>query len=304
MRDSSLHYFLSFLLLILLIAAAGCSGTQTPSDKKIPTGTDQGNTWRIDHAVIIVDNLTASMEKSREAGFNVVSGGENADNFTHNALIPFKDGSYLELFAATDPATPAEMRQLVASGIFDTAMAGLDAMQKRFMCHLAEGSGLRDFAVSSPGLNISEVQRLAERGGFTLEGPIPMSRTRPDGIVVQWEVAVPVFEYSSCVPFLIVDDTPRALRVPDGNMTEHPNGAAGIGSIEIATHDPAEVSLWYDTILSISPESRTVNLTSYVLEGSVITIRKITGDGTEGPVRLLLETDTGGVLAMEDVILG
>jgi hypothetical protein len=80
--------------------------------------------------------------------------------------------------------------------------------------------------LAEEGLNISEEQDLAGRRGFILDGPIPMSQTRPDGTVVRWEVAVPVFECHACVPFLIVDDTPRAFRVPDGNMTKHPNEEA------------------------------------------------------------------------------
>jgi hypothetical protein len=293
MRHVPVYPFLALLLLVSVIAAAGCSGIRSTSTNSTPE-----TAWRIDHAVIVVQNLTASIDAFSGAGFNVVLGGEHADSLTENALIPFRDGSYLELFAPADPALAAEMHHLVASGTFDTAMAGSDAMQKRFMLHLAQGTGLKDFAVSAPGLNLSEEQVLAERGGFVLAGPVPMSRTRPDGVVVRWHVAVPVSRYSTCVPFIIVDDTPRSLRVPDGNLTAHPNGVTGIRSIEVATYDPVVVARWYETVLSASPESTTDNQTTCALNGSVIIIRGIAGNEREGPVGITLDTDAGDVLRL------
>lgn len=295
MRPVPVYSFMALLLLVSVIAAAGCSGTRSTSTNSITA-----TAWRIDHAVIVVQNLSASMDAFSEAGFNVVSGGEHADNLTENALIPFRDGSYLELFAPTDPALADEMHHLVATDTFDSAMAGSDAMQKRFMLHLAEGTGLRDFAVSAPGLNLSEEQVMAQRGGFVIAGPVSMSRTRPDGVVVRWNVAVPVFRYATCVPFLIVDDTPRSLRVPDGNQTAHPNGVTGIRSIEVATSDPVAVSRWYDTVLSTSPESTSGTQTTYALEGSDIIVRGIAGNESEGPVGITLDTDTGDVFSLRN----
>ena len=295
MRLVPVYSFLALLLLVSVIAAAGCSGIRSTSTNSIPA-----TAWRIDHAVIVVQNLSASMDAFSEAGFTVVPGGEHEDNLTENALIPFRDGNYLELFAPADPALAAEMQHLAATDTFDTAMAGSDAMQKRFMLHLAEGTGLRDFAVSAPGLNLSEEQGLAQRGGFVLAGPIPMSRTRPDGVVVRWHVAVPEFRYATCVPFLIVDDTPRSLRVPDGNLTAHPNGVTGIRSIEVATNDPVAVSRWYDTVLSTSPERTSNTHTTYTLNGSVIVVRGITGNESDGPVGITLDTDTGDVFSLRN----
>lgn len=298
------YTFLVMFFLIAVIAAAGCTGIRSPARCDHHEDGNNGHAWRIDHAVVVVDNLSASMERFHEAGFNVVPGGEHADNLTGNALIPFRDGSYLELFAPTDPALAVKMQNLVSSGTFDTVMAGSDAMQRRFMLHLAEGTGLRDFAVSAPGLNISEEQVHAGRGGFVLEGPIPMSRIRPDGVIVRWRVAVPVFRYATCVPFLIVDDSPRTLRVPDGNLTSHPNGVTGIRGIEIATSDPVAVACWYDTVLSTSPTDEVDTRVTYMLNGSGIIIRGIAGNEREGLVNITLATDSGGVFSFGNFTAG
>jgi hypothetical protein len=302
MRSIARFAFFSVICLVLLIGMSGCAGTQSTDMNAVSTRIIPTNEWKIDHAVIVVENLSASMEKFTEAGFNVVPGGEHADNITHNALIPFEDGSYLEIFTPVDPALAAEMRELVASGTFDSALKESDAMQKRFMRHLAEGTGLRDFAVSYPCLNLSEEQVIADQGGFVLEGPIEMSRTRPDGIVVRWHVAVPVSGSSTCFPFLIADDTPRSLRVPDGNLTSHPNGVTGIERIEIAARDPDDVDRWYETVLQTSPDCPSGSSTSCVLDGSSIAIRSILGNETEGPVRIVLHKSSGETFGLEDII--
>ncbi|KAA9176609.1 VOC family protein, partial [Delftia sp. BR1] len=39
------------------------------------------------------------------------------------------------------------------------------------------------------------------------------------------------------LPFLCGDVTPRALRVPEGSVREHPNGALGVASLTVAVHD-------------------------------------------------------------------
>ena len=301
MRPFPIFASFSVILFMMVVGMSCCVGTQNTDTNTVYTRISPTNEWKIDHAVIVADNLSESMAKFAEAGFNVVSGGEHEDNITHNALIPFEDGSYLELFAPVDPATAAGMRELVASGTFDSALEGSDAMQKRFMQHLAEGTGLKDFALSSPCINLSGVQVIAGQGGFVLEGPIGMSRERPDGVVVRWHVAVPVSGYSMCLPFLIADDTPRSLRVPDGNLTSHPNGVSGIERIEISARYPAAVHSWYETVLQASPHYPSGSSTTYLLNGSSIMIRPTLENETEGLVRVVLRKGPGEAVGLEDI---
>ena len=49
----------------------------------------------IDHLVIMVRDLGAAIRDYSELGFTVVPGGSHPTG-THNALIAFADGSYLE----------------------------------------------------------------------------------------------------------------------------------------------------------------------------------------------------------------
>ncbi len=287
----------ALLILCMLLAGAagicGCMEFSTPPPAEQDSTPVPAPAWRIDHAVIVVDNLSSAMGRYADSGFTVVPGGTHGDGSTQNALITFEDGSYLEIFAAVDPALEESMKTLVSTGTFEADITGENAMDARFMHHLGEGAGLRDFAIWYPGINLSTSRQDAGRQGFALDGPIPMSRTRPDGIDVRWQVSVPVSADSGALPFLISDDTPRVYRVPGGNATVHPNHAAGIERIVIATRDPVNVTRWYDTVLAGREKSVSGMATTYRLDGSEIIVQGVTTPEQDGPVEIVLNTGKG-----------
>jgi Glyoxalase-like domain len=59
---------------------------------------------RLDHLVILVEELEGTIAGYEELGFRVTPGGEHADGLTCNALVLFADGTYLEIVAFIDPA--------------------------------------------------------------------------------------------------------------------------------------------------------------------------------------------------------
>jgi hypothetical protein len=58
----------------------------------------------LDHLVIRVHDLEQTIDNFSALGFTVQRGGTHADGVTHNALIGFADGSYVELIAFLQPA--------------------------------------------------------------------------------------------------------------------------------------------------------------------------------------------------------
>jgi hypothetical protein len=56
----------------------------------------------IDHVVVVIQELERAMVAYRGLGFTVVPGGRHATG-THNALVGFADGTYLELLAFREP---------------------------------------------------------------------------------------------------------------------------------------------------------------------------------------------------------
>ena len=57
----------------------------------------------IDHLVIAVPDLAAAIKTYRDLGFSVVPGGRHTGVGTDNALIVFRDASYLELVGFYEP---------------------------------------------------------------------------------------------------------------------------------------------------------------------------------------------------------
>lgn len=182
-------------------------------------------TLQLDHAVIAVNDLDAAIRDYRSLGFTVVPGGLHANRATHNALITFPNGTYLELLAATgEPPAP---------GLID------------FSPLLRHGEGLAGFALRSDDLE-AETHRL-RAAGFAVDAIIPGERHRQDGAVVRWKLALVAGGFA---PFLIQDVTPQDRRIPtDPAITTHANTATGLIAVEIAARDLPEAHAYYARLL-------------------------------------------------------
>lgn len=174
---------------------------------------------QLDHLVILVNDLAAAVSNYEQLGFTVTPGGTHADGLTHNALITFRDGTYLELIAFVDAADPRDNQW------------GWRALGTKV---IERGGGLIDYCAASDDL-VSEVVALRERG-LQVKDPTEGGRQRPDGQTLVWRSAR-FWQAGHELPFLIQDVTPRELRVPGGPATEHANGAIGIRQLTIAVAD-------------------------------------------------------------------
>jgi hypothetical protein len=171
----------------------------------------------LDHVVFVVLHLEAAVAEHRARGFTVTPGGEHAGGLTHNALVGFEDGSYLELIAFHDLAA---------------------ARGKHSWAPVAErGGGWADFALLSNDLR----QDVAAVGELVARPPEDGGRTRPDGLGIAWRVA----RLRTPLPFLIEDLTARELRVPGGDAAKHANGIRGVAAIVLGATDPARVTERY-----------------------------------------------------------
>jgi hypothetical protein len=155
----------------------------------------------------------------------VTKGGEHADGKTHNALVSFADGAYLELitFQAEAPQHP-------------------------WWRHVAIGEGLIDFALL-PG-DTADDAAAARARGLELAGPYAGGRNRPDGVRLEWQTARPA---SAELPFLCGDVTPRELRVPGADTWEHDNGARGLTRVSVAVADLDTSAERYAALLGSRP---------------------------------------------------
>ena len=160
----------------------------------------------LDHVVILVDELEAAIAHYSALGFTVQRGGTHADGATHNALVGFADGSYLELIAF--------LRRAPEHRWWRYALAGYQ--------------GFVDFALLPQ--DTGEVIRAAQARGLAYEGPTEGGRLRLDGQRLVWQTGTPP---TVELPFLCGDVTPRALRVVEGDVRVHANGVTGVASLSV-----------------------------------------------------------------------
>jgi catechol 2,3-dioxygenase-like lactoylglutathione lyase family enzyme len=180
----------------------------------------------IDHLVIAVHDLDRAAASYEALGFTVVPGGRHPIG-THNALIAFGDGSYLELIAFYE-ANP----------------------EHRWWVPLEQGGGLVDVCMQTDDLIGDTVA--FRNVGVLIDDPRPLTRTRPDGYVLRWVLSIPGEGHRGVAPFLIQDETPREERIP--RQTAHGNGVTGIDTLTVAVADLGGVRRWYAQVLGLPGE--------------------------------------------------
>src|SRR2546427_13199435 len=178
----------------------------------------------IDHLVIVVNDLAEATNDYQRLGFTVVPGGRHPAG-SHNALISFQDGSYLELIAFYR-----------------------DAVDHRWWDPLGKGERLVDFCFQTDDLR-GDTEKL-RAAGVSINNPVPWSRKRPDGYELKWLLSLATGSHRGVAPFLIEDITPRTERIPQ--QFHHENGVSDIEKVTVAVRELALIEKWYGTLLGSS----------------------------------------------------
>lgn len=235
--------------------------------------------FRFDHVVILVADLDAASADYGALGFTVTPGGQHANGLTHNALIAFQDGGYLELLAFMDGIDALKTVEPDA-----TSFLG------RVRLRGAGGEGLVDYAlgVDDAGAAI----RAAEKRGLAMTGPVEGGRERPDGARMDWQFGLP---HSPLLPFILSDVTPRGLRVPEGAARVHPNGVRAVQSITVAADNLNRAIAEYSALLGRSPlhDLGLPGAADFVMGKAYIRLLAAQ-KGQHGPVALTLSTPDAG----------
>jgi hypothetical protein len=194
--------------------------------------------FAFDHAVVLVRDLERAVNDYTTLGFQVAPGGVHSGGLTRNALVPFSDGTYLELLAVARPLARLTLR--VAP--MWTPAARRSPLLRRARRRTASGEGLLDFALACASAD--EVVRAVGPA----DGPVSGGRVRPDGFQLSWKVAFP---QAAVLPFVIEDITPRRERVPPA--PPHPNGALGVHTVTVATSEFGEAMTRFTALLGREP---------------------------------------------------
>jgi len=142
----------------------------------------------IDHLVIVVKDLDQAAKDYQQLGFTVVPGGRHPVG-SHNMLIAFADGSYLEIIAFYR-----------------------EARDHRWWGPLEKGERLVDYCMQTDDLQ-GDTKKLRD-AGVEINDPVPWSRKRPDGYELKWVLSLATGSHRGVAPFLIQDVTPRVERIP------------------------------------------------------------------------------------------
>ena len=160
---------------------------QQPSSPDVPMKIN------VDHAGICAYQLEPLQKVFAGIGLETIYGGAHATSGTHNALLGFDDGSYLELIAPNPNSA-------VKTKGHDYDVLKPDRAQT---CFWATGS--RNI--------LSDVLRLRKLG-FDIESPQLGSRKRPDGILAVWDTAaLDQKSGGDILPFIIQDRGLRSIRI-------------------------------------------------------------------------------------------
>ena len=222
----------------------------------------------LDHVVILVADLERAIVDYSSLGFTVQRGGTHAAGTTHNALVGFADGSYLELIAFLRPDPAHRWGTFAARG----------------------HQGFVDFALLPP--SVGEVVARARAAGIDYVGPLDGGRTTLDGQVLKWQIGTPP---SPDLPFLCGDITPRALRVREGGVRVHPNGVSGVALITVQVNDLAASVNRYGALLGQTAAAGTgLGAASYQIGPSQLRLRP--AEGSSGVVHLTFAGPTAASL--------
>lgn len=175
----------------------------------------------LDHLVVVVNDLQQAADDYAQLGFTVVPGGKHPVG-SHNSLIAFADGSYIEIIAFYR-----------------------EARDHRWWEPLQAGERLVDFCLQTDNLQ-DDTEKL-RAAGVAINDPVPWSRKRPDDYELKWLLSLATGEHRGIAPFLIEDITPRKERIP--RQFEHDNGSRGIGTVTIAVGELSKIARWYETVL-------------------------------------------------------
>lgn len=223
----------------------------------------------IDHFVVVAPDLEAAIKSYGTLGFTVIRGGKHNIG-THNALIAFADGSYIELIAFLAPVA---------------GHPWYDAMSK--------SGGIVDFCAQTDDL-AADVAKFRS-AGIAITDPNGMTRDRPDGYRLSWVLSIPNAPFNGSVPFLIKDETPRDERVPRERI--HRNGGTGLVNLVIAVPDAAKVAGWYRVITGSAGakiEHRDLDATGVRFQLGSHQLDIVSPRGPSGPVAEFLRMRSAG----------
>ena len=184
------------------------------------SGEDLMRDEQLDHVVIKVDSLEQASKNFTQLGFLVTPGGSHG--FTHNALIVFKDNTYIELLAVRGRLLGWALRLSHLVGLLQLIAGTRTDIYKRLLLWLGARPGPLDWCIRVKNIERTRLQ-WTQHGLECLESK-RFQRELPDGGTADWFLGGCA---TQSLPFVLQDISAHAIRVPTMEFA-HPNGATGL----------------------------------------------------------------------------
>ncbi|MGM8213281.1 VOC family protein [Virgibacillus sp. W0430] len=180
----------------------------------------------LDHIVFGGKNAaTSSLEYSKSFSVKAFKGGTHVDWGTYNYLAYFSNNSYLEWLDIYD---------------YDVANQSDNPLIQHLLYQIASNqTGPFQFALRTN--NLEKYVNHFIKKGIRYNGPFYGSRTRPNGIKLNWKMLFPAYDYTTeILPFLIEWDRPFNERVDVSVLN-----AQAIESLSFGAYDKEKFSHIY-----------------------------------------------------------
>lgn len=169
----------------------------------------------IDHVIVLVDDLETGHDWMETKGLTSLPGGRHTGHGTGNRIVPL-GGTYIELMAVLDAneASSSQMGRWALLRVQSEPRLGA-------LC-----------------LRTSDAAATAKRLGAT---PVSMSRLRPDGSALAWQLVGASEMFAGTTPVFFIEWEGRAQDHPGRMSADHrtsPTGRLRIG----LSGDPADLN--------------------------------------------------------------
>ncbi|WP_026691281.1 VOC family protein [Alteribacter aurantiacus] len=184
--------------------------------------------FNFDHIIHYVSDAHKTKEAFQEKGFHAVNGGRHEEKGTYNTLCHF-DLSYIEFLGIDD------------KWLFEKVHKEKSELSP-FSTILQDGyvEGFSKIALRTR--NLDNLASILKEKGLTVTGPVPLSRKRPDGSVLEWSLLFVEDEKSDMpLPFFIdwhqSDEERREDLVSHGVMDTNKDRDSSLSHVTFAIKD-------------------------------------------------------------------
>lgn len=215
----------------------------------------------LDHTVVLINDLSQAVEDFTQLGFTVSPGGKHAGGISHNALIHFQDGTFIELLAIRPGSRSRFLKQMYDKGLLKVyQQVAKYGIAHRFYGRILDlkgpGEGITDFCL----LANQEAHQQIQVQGVLLTPVFQAGRLRPGGQMVNWQMYTAI---EDVLPFFRTGYVPAVTHDPAA--LKHQNGVEGTKKTVLFTSDYAQAVTHYQLLLPKAQIKKTNEVTTFTL---------------------------------------